>query len=180
MDLGNNTISVSFHWSGEVMAITIVTLVVIVYSFIQLEIVLWPKMLLWLKYLLMIILISAVAIGVAYMPKKLKICEEKVILVRLFNQLEIPKSEIVEVKRITKFDTDGSMRIFGSGGFFGYLGSFRNEKLGNYVMYATELNNLILICTKNKKYIFSCSDPDKVVKYIDLQMIACKDIKNVE
>lgn len=79
-------------------------------------------------------------------------------------------SEIIETKRISKSDIDNSIRTFGSGGLFGYLGLFKNNRLGNYTMYATELNNLIFIRTCNKKYVFSCSHSKEVVEYINIRL----------
>ena len=49
---------------------------------------------------------------------------------------------------------------------FGYIGRFRNNKLGNYSMYVTDMNNLILVCTGNKKYVFSCSRPQEFVELL--------------
>ena len=37
-------------------------------------------------------------------------------------------------------------------------------------MYATELNNLILVHTRGKKYVFSCSRPQEFVEFINSQL----------
>ena len=39
---------------------------------------------------------------------------------------------------------------------FGFLGHFKNEEVGRYVMYATELDNLVMVKTAGKTYVFSC------------------------
>jgi len=125
---------------------------------------------LWLKYLLTIILLATVIIGVGYMPIRLKANDEKITVRRLFGPLEVPVNEVIEARRISKSDIDNSIRTFGSGGLFGYLGRFKNDRLGNYTMYATELNNLILIRTSNKKYVFSCSRSKEFVEYVNLRL----------
>ena len=51
-----------------------------------------------------------------------------------------------------------------------YIGRFRNNKLGNYSMYVTDMNNLILVRTGNKKYVFSCSRPQEFVGFVNLQL----------
>ena len=104
------------------------------------------------------------------MPIRLKANDEKVTVRRLFGSLEIPLNEVIETRRIFKSDINGSIRTFGSGGLFGYLGRFKNDRLGNYTMYATELNNLILVRTSNKKYVFSCSRPQEFVEFVNLQI----------
>ena len=103
------------------------------------------------------------------MPMRLKANDEKVTVRRLFGSLEIPLNEVIDTRRIFKSEIDGSIRTFGSGGLFGYLGRFKNDRLGNYTMYATELNNLILVRTNNKKYVFSCSCPQEFVEFVNLQ-----------
>lgn len=170
MDLENNYISLPFNWSGGVWAVTIVTLVVLAGTGFYLESLQWPRSMLWLKYLLTIILLTTVIVGVGYMPIRLKANDEKVTVRRLFGSLEIPLNEVIETRRIFKSDINGSIRTFGSGGLFGYLGRFKNDRLGNYTMYATELNNLILVRTSNKKYVFSCSRPQEFVEFVNLQI----------
>lgn len=170
MDLENNYISLPFNWSGGVWAVTIVTLVVLAGTGFYLESLQWPRSMLWLKYLLTIIFLTTVIVGVGYMPIRLKANDEKVTVRRLFGSLEIPLNEVIETRRIFKSDINGSIRTFGSGGLFGYLGRFKNDRLGNYTMYATELNNLILVRTSNKKYVFSCSRPQEFVEFVNLQI----------
>ena len=170
MNLENNYISLPFNWSGGVWAVTIVTLVVLAGTGFYLESLPWPSSMLWLKYLLTIILLTTVIVGVGYMPIRLKANDEKVTVRRLFGSLEIPLNEVIETRRIFKSDINGSIRTFGSGGLFGYLGRFKNDRLGNYTMYATELNNLILVRTSNKKYVFSCSRPQEFVEFVNLQI----------
>lgn len=52
-----------------------------------------------------------------------------------------------------------SLRMFGSGGFFGFWGSFRSKRLGDY--YCSVTNTDYLIClisrTRNQKYVFNLS-----------------------
>lgn len=170
MGLESNTISIPFHWSGAVLTVTIVTLAVLIGAGFYLGSLKWPTVMLWLKYLLTIILLATVIVGVGYMPIRLKINDEKITVIRLFGPLKIPQSEIVEIKRIGKSEINNSIRIFGSGGLFGYLGRFKNDRFGSYTMYATELNNLIFIRTSNKKYVFSCSRSKELIEYVNLRL----------
>lgn len=170
MGLENNSISIPFHWSGGVWAVTIVTLIVLAGAGFYIASLNWPTVMLWLKYLLTIVLLTTVIGGVGYMPIRLRANDEKITVRRLFGSLEMPLNEVIEVRRISKSDIDGSIQTFASGGLFGYLGRFKNDRLGNYSMYATELNNLILVRTSNKKYVFSCSRPQEFIEYVNLQL----------
>lgn len=170
MDFKNNTISVPFHWSGGVWAITIVTLVFIIGATFYITVLNWPTVMLWLKYLLMAVFFITVIVGMGYTPIRLKANDEKITVRKLFGSQEIPLSAVRGVSRISKSDLNGSIQTFASGGLFGYLGRFKNNRLGRYNMYATELNNLILIRTSNKNYVFSCSRPHEFTEYVNLQL----------
>ena len=51
MSFENNSISVPFHWSGGVWAVTIVTLIVFAGAGFYIASLNWPTVMLWLKYL---------------------------------------------------------------------------------------------------------------------------------
>ena len=166
MNFEHEGISAIFHWSGGVLSITIVVLLVLVGSVFFV----WPCPILWLRYLLIIIFIASIIVGLGYMPIRLEVNNKQITLKRLFGPLEIPINTIVEINQIPKSEINGSIRTFGSGGFFGYLGQFKNNRLGNYTMYATELNNLMLIRTNNKTYVFSCTRAKELIKYINSKL----------
>lgn len=72
MSFENNSISVPFHWSGGVWAVTIVTLIVFAGAGFYIASLNWPTVMLWLKYLLTIVLLTTVIAGVSYTPIRLK------------------------------------------------------------------------------------------------------------
>ncbi len=172
MGLENNSISVLFHWCTEVLVITIITLVVLLGTVMFLQILMpeWPAKTIWMKYLLMAIVLCTVVIGSACAPIRLKANDDKITIRLLLGSREIPLNEVTEVRKISKSDISGSIRTFGSGGLFGYLGRFKNNRLGSYTMYATELNNLLLVSTHNKKYVISCTKSQDFVEYINSQL----------
>ena len=104
MGLENNNISVLFNWNNEVLAITIVTLVVILGFGFYLETKIWPLGILWLKYLLRIIFLATIIIGLGYMPIRLKVNDENIMVSRLFGSLKIPMGEVIEARIISKSD----------------------------------------------------------------------------
>lgn len=166
MDLGINTFSSPFRWSGTSIIITLATLALLAGACVFLKVYKWPTALLWLKYFLIIVCLSTVLVGVGFMPIKLTANESTVSVKRLFGALTIPRSEIVESRELLKPEIGKSVRTFGSGGFFGYLGHFSNSIIGEYTMYATEPDHLVLIRTHNKVFVFSCSNPQEFIDYI--------------
>lgn len=170
MNTENNNISVPFQWSGTVCAITVVTLIILIGTGFYLETKIWPTGMLWLKYLLITVISGTILIGLGYMPIRLKADNEKITVSRLFGSLKIPVDRIIATRILQKSDISDSIRLFGSGGLFGFLGLFKNTNLGKYTMYATDLNHLLFIRTRNKKYVFSCSRSKELLEYIDLRL----------
>ena len=154
----NDIISFPCTWSMGVTAITAITIIILVASTYFIWTDDFPSSMLWLKYTLIVVFIATIIGGLGYMPIRLIIENDKIILHRLFGAINIPIKDIIEIKAITSSETAFSIRTFGSGGLFGYLGKFKNKKLGNYTMYATNVNELILIRTDRKTYVFSCKN----------------------
>lgn len=154
--------TVTFHWSNEVILITIMWILVVISCLAPLFFI--SAVPHGLKWLLGIIILGSVIFAAAYSPLSLSIDSDKVTLKKLIGQIVIPLEEIRTVKKINKNAISGSIRTFGSGGVFGYLGRFKNRNLGKYSMYITERKNLILIKTENRQYVFNCSEPDAFIK----------------
>ena len=92
----------------------------------------------------------------SFSPICIDINEDDVTIKRLFGSTIIHRKDIIA---ISSYKSGYSIRKFGSGGLFGYLGWFYNSEIGNYFSYATDEHNLILIITKNRKFVISCEKP---------------------
>ena len=165
----NDRISFPCTWSMGVTAITAITIIILVASTYFIWTDDFPSSMLWLKYTLIVVFIATIIGGLGYMPIRLTIGNDKIILHRLFGDINIPIKDIIAIKAIPNSETAFSIRIFGSGGLFGYLGKFKNKKLGNYTMYATDINELILIRTDRKTYVFSCRNRDEFIESVELR-----------
>ena len=115
---------------------------------------------LWVMVLNWGIIIICVAFGVyGY-----SIQEGRLQIIRLGWSKNIRLADIqrVENKPIAMM---GSIRLFGIGGVFGYIGNFKNSILGNYKAYVTHRKKTVLIVTKeNQKLLIS---PDNPVEFIN-------------
>lgn len=150
-------------WSIEVTFLTAITVIILVISVYFV----WTNELIWLKYTLIIICLATIIGVLLLMPLRLTIESNKIALHRLIGSIHIPFKDIIELKAIPNSETAYSIRLLGSGGLCGYLGKFRNKKLGHYTMYATNLNELILIRTNRKAYVFSCKNRDKFIEFFN-------------
>ena len=60
-------------------------------------------------------------------------------------------------------DTKNSLRVFASGGYFGFWGWFWNGKFGRFMVYAKNTDCLILFELNNgERYVVSCSNPEEM------------------
>ena len=91
------------------------------------------------------------------MPRYLLLDDKSIVITHPIGQTVILKSDITEIRARERNDIRGSLRLFGSGGFFGWFGIFRNSKFGTYRLYCGQLENLYLVKTTTKKYIISSS-----------------------
>ena len=168
MDFENNSISIPFHWSGGVLFSTIFCSLILVGTIIYWGLFkTWPGFLLWLKCFLILIISITILVLLSFMPIRLKANEKEIELCRMLSSLKIPLSEVVEITPITPSYIDGSIKTFGSDGVFGYIGNFKNKRLGKYTMYVTELKNLVLVRTTDKTYVFSCTRYRDFISYVE-------------
>lgn len=83
MGFESNSISIPFHWSGGILAITIVVSIILVGTGFYIASLNWPTVMLWLKYLLIIVFFIAIIVGVGYMPIRLKADNGKIMVKKL-------------------------------------------------------------------------------------------------
>lgn len=62
----------------------------------------------------------------------------------------------------------GSLRTWGIGGVFGYIGYFKNRGLGNYSAYATHRRKTVVILTNhNEQIVITPDDPELFVETLE-------------
>jgi len=103
--------------------------------------------------LLLIILVSY-----AYSPCGYVIADRSISVQRLAGQVRIALDDIHEARRAAPDDFRGSIRLWASGGLFGYYGLFRTAKLGKSSWYVTNRKNSVVVITGSKTALFSPDD----------------------
>ncbi|WP_105103927.1 PH domain-containing protein [Microbulbifer pacificus] len=61
--------------------------------------------------------------------------------------------------------TKGSIRLFGNGGFFAFSGLFRNQSLGRYRAFATDMSRTVVIRLPTRTLVVT---PDKPEHFVDM------------
>lgn len=110
-----------------------------------------------------LLLTAIILICAAYGVYGYSIQDNKLKIIRLGWSKDIELSTIknVEAKPHAMM---GSLRTWGIGGLFGYIGYFKNSILGNYKAYATHTEKAVLIETADQKYIVTPDDPAEFIK----------------
>ncbi len=62
------------------------------------------------------------------------------------------------LRRVAPDDLRGCIRLWGSGGLFGYYGLFRTSTLGKCTWYATDRKKLVVLIAERKTTIYSPDD----------------------
>ena len=102
------------------------------------------------------------SLSYAYSPRRYLLSERFVTVHRLIGKVSIPLDEIREIRKAGEDDFRGCLRLWGSGGLFGYYGLFRTSKLGKSTWYLTSRDNEVLVVTDAKRLLLSPDDADGV------------------
>ncbi len=117
-------------------------------------------------YILLFIILPIYFFSFAFRPIKYEITDGKVIINRMLANIKISFSDIKEIHQINNLSIFSTVRIFASGGFFGYFGIFWNLKYGRMNFYATRRNNaLMIISNENVKFVITPNEPNVFLEY---------------
>lgn len=118
------------------------------------------------KYLSLAVLCLVLIISWGYAPKSYSIDDGFVHVNRmLMHPAKIKIDEIMSVEAVSKAQLKGSIRLFGSGAFFGYYGTFISKKLGRMKWFATNPANAVFIKTQDgRKYLLTPDERDSFIR----------------
>jgi hypothetical protein len=110
----------------------------------------------------LVVCVSAltVLLSYAYSPRGYALRERSIVVRRLIGGARIPLDRVREARRTTSDDLRGCIRLWGSGGMFGYYGLFRTSKLKKCWWYVTDRQNTVVVVTDEKTALFSPDDGD--------------------
>jgi Bacterial PH domain len=116
----------------------------------------------WAVHSIMVACLSlfVMLLGYAYSPRGYILEGRSILVARLAGTVRIPLDDVREVRRTTPDDFRGCVRLWGSGGLFGYYGLFSTAKLGKSTWYVTSRSHGIVLITGPKTVLLSPDDPD--------------------
>lgn len=95
-----------------------------------------------------------------YSPRAYRIEGRSIVVKRLVGNVNVPLDGIRAARRINADDLRGCIRLFGSGGLFGYYGLFRTSSLGRCTWYVTNRKNAVVVIGASKTTVYSPDDVD--------------------
>jgi hypothetical protein len=106
------------------------------------------------------IAISVVAASALFAVRGYRIGGRELVIKRLgwSKNLDLANLERVEVLRDAMAQ---SLRIFGIGGLFSYVGLFRNSRLGWYRAYATDPSRAVVLSFRARRVVVTPDDPEQ-------------------
>ena len=106
--------------------------------------------------------VGVILIGLSYgySPRRYTVSERSVMVSRLIGNVRIPLDDVREIRSAAADDLRGAIRLWASGGLFGYYGLFRTPKLGKCTWYLTNRSHAVVLITGAKTALFSPDDVD--------------------
>lgn len=104
-------------------------------------------------------------LALCYMPLSISVDGQNLKINRSLKIKKIPFAEIRSVQLCQP--TMAEHRIFGSGGWFGYWGWFKEPSIGKYFAYYGKASDCFLVTLKNgKKYLLGCENAPSMVNSV--------------
>lgn len=100
--------------------------------------------------------VVVIAACYAWSPRGYVLAGRDLIVRRLIGTVRM--HNVLRARRATADDFSGCLRLWGSGGLFGYFGLFRTSKLGRCWWYVTDRENTIVVSAEGSAVLVSPDD----------------------
>lgn len=132
--------------------VIIISIIVLITVGMTISIIPWNSL---GSIILFFLIVGILAYSLAIMPLWLVVNDKSIVIQQLIGYKKFKKKDI-NIQPINSSDLKGSIRVFGSSGYGGYTGWFRNKVIGKYFMLILNKKELALVQTKSgKKYIIN-------------------------
>ena len=116
-------------------------------------------------FILLAVYLLLIAMALFWGPAYIKAVDDYIVMGSLCRSKKIPMRDVESVEHFQP--TMGAIRVFGSRGFMGYWGVFREGDIGRYYAFYGKASDCFLVRMRNgDKYVLGCEEPDKMIDYI--------------
>ena len=116
----------------------------------------------------LLLLMAIFFVAYLYRPLYYNVEQGTLSIKRPINSLDIALSDIKKANIITQDDLGMAIRLFASGGMWGYYGFFYSFKMGKMWWYVTQRQNYVLIqTTDDTQYLLSPDQPEQLINALN-------------
>jgi hypothetical protein len=106
----------------------------------------------------------------ALSPNGIEVGDEVVYIRRRWGGIPRYLVMLSSVRRIAIHELQSSIRLVAVGGVFGWYGTFQSPTLGEFKMFATRLDRLVLMDFHGEQIVVSVDEPDKLLALLQVQV----------
>lgn len=113
-----------------------------------------------------LVAVAAIGLSFAFSPRGYEISNGEFRIKRLIGDVVIPLGRLRFIRYATAADFWGCIRLWGSGGLFGYYGWFWSKALGRSRWYVTDRNKAVIVTDGDRTILVSPEDREAFVASI--------------
>jgi hypothetical protein len=113
----------------------------------------------WPVVACVLVLTVILCAAVLFAPLGYAVMPQGVLIRRMGRSVAIGFEQIADARCIDSKEIGFALRIFGSGGFFGWFGRFYGSRLGWFTAYSTNVQNLVVITLTDGAKILISPEP---------------------
>lgn len=106
----------------------------------------------------------------ALSPNGVEVGDEVVYIRRRWGGVARHLAALTSARRIGIHELQSSIRLVSVGGVFGWYGTFQSPKIGEFKMFATRLDRLVLLDFQGERIIVSVDEPDALLALLQVQI----------
>ncbi|MGD0682376.1 MAG: PH domain-containing protein [Terracidiphilus sp.] len=148
--LQKQSFAASYDLAAKIISSLVVVVLLVIFIFIR-------------SALVGVIDLCILALAYLYSPQSYELSDGAILIKRLIGAVRLPLDSIRELRTGNTDDFKGCIRLWASGGLFGYFGLFRTSKLGKCKWYMTNRRNSVIIVASAMTAVIS---PDNVSGFL--------------
>ncbi len=104
----------------------------------------------------------------ALSPNGVEVGDDVVYIRRRWGGVPRHLAALTSARRIAIHELQSSIRLVSVGGVFGWYGTFQSPTLGEFKMFATRLDRLVLMDFRNERIVVSVDEPDELLALLQV------------
>ncbi|BCX03566.1 MAG: hypothetical protein KatS3mg053_1504 [Candidatus Roseilinea sp.] len=105
----------------------------------------------------------------ALSPNGVEVGDDVVYIRRRWGGVPRHLAALTSARRIAIHELQSSIRLVSVGGVFGWYGTFQSPTLGEFKMFATRLDRLVLMDFQGERIVVSVDEPDALLALLRVQ-----------